>query len=101
MTAYVRADVGVDARLVREAIPDEVVAALARSGRARESRHGVAEHVLALGEAETEARKQIAMHRRVERALVREAAPRDVAHVPRLRVRQKLCPDRGPDAVRA
>jgi hypothetical protein len=87
----VAVDIGTEIRqhvvFVSGAIPDEVVAAFTGPRRVRESRDGIAEHVLAFGEVEAEPGKEVLVNRGGQRALVRKSAPGDVPCVPRSRVR--------------
>src|SRR6476659_5036206 len=62
-------------------IPDQVIASLAALRAVRAARHGIAQHLLAGGQAEAELLEQIGMGARRQSALLDQSAPRDVAGV--------------------
>ena len=90
----------VQRRRVRGAVPDEVVAAAARAGVVIVAGNGVAQHLLAVRQAEREPLEQRGVGRRGQRSFVRQAAPGDVARILRPHRRQQRRTDGGAYAVR-
>ena len=87
---------------VADAIPDEIVAAVARPQVVVEARDRIADHLLPLGQEEARnTGKMLAQRLRREVGLVRRAAPDVVAGIDRLHLRRDLRAHAGADAVAA
>ena len=100
------APVLVDAHLgelpgIADAVPDEIVAAVAGPQVVVEPGNRIADDLLALGEEEREVGKDAGARRRRQVRLVGGAAPDVVARVDRLHLRGNLVAHAGPDAVAA
>ena len=88
-------------RLVRRAIPDHVVAAVARAQVVVGTRHRIAEELLAGRQAERHVLEQLAVDRRRNGLLRQQRTPGDIAGIERIEIGQKLLAHGRADAVGA